>query len=75
MRRSGRTILASGALATLLVAGAAVAETVYRWVDENGVVHFGDAIPPEYAEQEKLILNEQGVTVGRIAGKATEEEL
>ena len=75
MRRSGRTILASGVLATLLAAGAHAAATVYSWVDENGVVHFGDAIPPEYAEQEKLILNEQGVTVGRIAGKATEEEL
>ena len=75
MRRSGRTFLASGALATLLVAGAAVAETVYRWVDENGVVHFGDSIPPEYADQEKLVLNEQGVAIGRIAGKATPEEL
>ncbi|MEM1440115.1 MAG: DUF4124 domain-containing protein [Pseudomonadota bacterium] len=75
MRRFGRTILASGALATLLVAGAHAAATVYSWVDENGVVHFGDSIPPEYAEQEKLILNEQGVRVGRIAGKATEEEL
>lgn len=69
-----RTILASAALAGLLSA-AVSAETLYRWVDENGVVHFGDAIPAEYAEQEKLILNEQGVTVGRIAGKATSEEM
>lgn len=74
MRGISRTILASAALAGLLSAGVA-AETLYRWVDKDGVVHFGDAIPPEYAEQEKLILNEQGVTVGRIAGKATPEEL
>lgn len=69
-----RTILASAALGGLLCTADA-AETVYRWVDENGVVHFGDSVPAEYAEQEKLILNEQGVEVGRIAGKATPEEL
>ena len=74
MRRAGTLILASAVLAGLLVPARAE-ETVYRWVDENGVVHFGDSIPPEYAEQEKLILNEQGVAIGRIAGKATDEEL
>lgn len=68
-----RTILASAALAGLLSASAA-AETVYSWVDENGVVHFGDSVPAEYADQEKVILNEQGVKIGVIAGKATPEE-
>lgn len=67
-------------LALLLTATAAVAApkkttNLYRWVDENGVVHFGDSIPAEYAEQEKHVINDQGITVGRIAGKATEEEL
>ena len=74
MRRSGTLILASVMLAGSL-AQAHAEETVYKWVDENGVVHFGDSIPPEFAEQEKTILNEQGVAIGRIAGKATEEEL
>ena len=32
---------------------------VYRWVDSDGVVHYGDAIPPEYAEHDRDILNEQ----------------
>ena len=69
-----RTVLVSAALAGVLCTADA-AETVYSWVDENGVVHFGDSIPAEYADQEKLILNEQGVEIGRIAGKATSEEL
>jgi hypothetical protein len=30
----------------LLIAAVAGAGTVYRWVDENGVVHFGDVPPP-----------------------------
>ncbi len=74
MRGISRTILSLAALLGVLSAAAA-AETVYSWVDENGVVHFGDSIPAEYADQEKVILNEQGVKIGRIAGKATPEEL
>lgn len=34
----------------LLVFGPAQAE-VYKWVDKDGNVHFGDAVPPEYADQ------------------------
>lgn len=66
-------VLAAGALAAL--SASALAQQVYRWVDENGQVHFGDSIPAEYAEQEKTILNEDGVTIGRIAGRATPEEI
>lgn len=36
---------------------------VYRWVDENGVVHFGDAIPPEYSRQRHEVLNSSGTRV------------
>jgi hypothetical protein len=70
------TIWLAGLLLLGLLAQAADANPpVYRWVDENGVVHFGDSIPAEYADQEKIILNERGIQIGRIAGKATEEEL
>ncbi|HYC08791.1 MAG TPA: DUF4124 domain-containing protein, partial [Steroidobacteraceae bacterium] len=31
----------------------------YRWVDEQGVVHYGDHIPPEYATQDRAILNNE----------------
>jgi hypothetical protein len=36
---------------------------VYRWVDENGVVHFGDAIPPEYSRERHEVLDGRGVRV------------
>lgn len=49
-------------------------ERLYRWVDKNGNVHYGDKIPAEYAELEKQILNEHGVTVDTLRGKKTEEE-
>lgn len=35
----------------IVVSATASAQKVYRWVDENGNVHFGDRVPPEYAEQ------------------------
>jgi hypothetical protein len=56
----------------------AVAESpqkLYRWVDAEGVVHFGDSVPAEYAEIEKQVLNEHGVTVDVLRGKKTEEEI
>jgi len=47
---------------------------LYRWVDKNGQVHYGDSIPPEYAEQDRDVLNRQGVPVGREEGLVTPEE-
>ena len=70
-----RKIIISCALALLapLFAGAEEA-TVYRWVDADGNVYFGDSIPAEYAEFPKEVLNERGVTVGNLAGKKTAEQ-
>ena len=53
----------------------AQSNTVYKWVDKDGNVHYGDSIPPEYAEQPKQVLNDQGVTVEHLEGKKTEEQL
>jgi hypothetical protein len=33
----------------------------YRWTDTNGVTHYGDSVPPEYASQGRAELNPQGV--------------
>jgi len=52
MKRRYLTCLLPGALMALsLAAPAAGAEEVFRWVDKDGVVHYGDSPPPEYAEQ------------------------
>lgn len=47
----------------------------YRWVDENGLVHYGDKIPADAAELEKQVVNEVGVTVDVVRGKKTDEEI
>ena len=46
----------------------------YRWVDEQGVVHYGDHIPPQYASQERSILNAQGLEVGHLEGQKSPEQ-
>jgi len=64
------------ALIVLVASGAATAQDrVYRWVDEDGIVHYGDSIPAEYAELPKQVLNERAITVGHLQGKKTPEEI
>lgn len=42
--------------------------TVYKWTDEKGIVHYGDSIPSQYSQDERSLLNSQGVEVGHVAG-------
>lgn len=62
-------------LSAALLTGADKPQRVYSWTDDQGVIHYGDKVPPEYRDQRKRILNEQGVTVGVIEGKKTAAEL
>jgi len=48
---------------------------VYRWVDGDGIVHFGDSIPAEFAEYPKEVLNSDAIIIGSLEGKKTEEQL
>jgi hypothetical protein len=47
---------------------------LYKWTDRNGVVHYGDKVPPEYANLDRNVLNDQGVRVGFEEGEITAEE-
>ena len=69
-------LLLIGLLTFAVSAGAAGREgTVYRWVDDDGIVHFDDRVPPEYAEVDKDILTDDGVKVGSIRGRKSPEEI
>src|SRR5689334_8914351 len=46
----------------------------YRWTDEQGVVHYGDRIPPQYTQRERAVLNSQGVVVRRLDAEKTPEQ-
>jgi len=56
-------------------AGPANGRTLYKWVDEQGVTHYGDRIPPEYAAQEKQVINSQGVEISRLEAQKSPEVL
>ncbi len=53
---------ALAACALLASSGAAHAAT-YKWVDEKGVVHYTDKMPPEDVNKGTVELNKQGVPV------------
>ncbi len=45
-----------------LAANASAAE-VYRWVDENGDVHYSESLPPNFKDQGHDVLNERGIVL------------
>jgi|HubBroStandDraft_1064217.scaffolds.fasta_scaffold02049_6 hypothetical protein len=73
------SILCAGALlaSTSFAAGSGASNgrTLYKWVDAQGVTHYGDQIPPEYAGQEQQIINSQGVVINRVEAQKTPEQL
>lgn len=48
--------------------------TMYRWVDDQGVIHYGDQIPPQYANKDREEMNSQGVPVRHFEGAKSPEQ-
>jgi len=61
----------------LLAAGAAQADKVkmYKWVDKDGITHYGSVIPPEYAKQQSEQLNTEGLVVKTTEAQKTPAQL
>ena len=71
-----RSLICILCLGWVVVATAAGTKTspTYKWVDDQGRVHYGDHVPPQFAHQERDLLNNQGVNVGHQDGLKTDEE-
>lgn len=73
--RPARSLIPALLLALACAAGPVSAQSdkgvAYRWVDEHGVVHYGDSIPPKYARDSRQILNSQGVEIGHVDAAKT----
>jgi hypothetical protein len=52
----------------------AAASDTFRWVDRDGNVHYGDRVPPEYADQRSDVLNRHGVAIGARDGARSEAQ-
>jgi Domain of unknown function (DUF4124) len=62
------------ALAFLSTSGAARA-TTYKWVDDKGVVHYSDKMPPEAINKGSVELNKEGIPVKKTEPAPTPEQL
>jgi hypothetical protein len=67
------TLLSSTALAAS--SSTTPGRVLYKWVDSDGVTHYGDHIPPEYASQEQHVINSRGVEISRLDAQKTPEQL
>lgn len=63
-RHRKRTVLFAALFLTLSV-GPLAADT-YRWKDKNGEIHYGESVPPEYADQPYDIINSQGIVIEHV---------
>jgi Domain of unknown function (DUF4124) len=77
MPRFASATCLSFALLCVTASGVALAQTpgVYKWVDDQGVVHYGDSIPPQYSQKESTTLNKQGVAIGHTAATRSPAEI
>ncbi len=69
-------------LLALLAAPPALAETtgsaptkkILKWTDENGKVHYGESIPPEYQDRARTEMNTSGVEKRKFDASQTPEQ-
>ena len=75
-RRQGfgnrRNMCAGPRIVVMLIAGifslsvATLAADTYRWKDKDGKVHYGAAVPAEYADQPYDVLNKAGMVIDHV---------
>jgi len=69
MKTSALVIAAAALLVSQPSLGA-----LYKWVDEKGVVHYSDKVPPEAIDKGNIELNKDGVAVKRTEPAPTPEQ-
>jgi len=66
--------LACLALAALFLLSPAVRAATYKWVDDQGVVHYSDKMPPEAINKGSVELNKQGIPIKKNDPALTPEQ-
>jgi len=73
-----KKFLATIAVLIILPLAASASENtqkLYRWVDSDGIVHYGDSIPAEFTNLERHVINNHGITVDVMRAKRTAEDI
>jgi hypothetical protein len=47
---------------------------LYKWVDKEGVTHYGDHVPPEYTSQEQHVLNSRGYEIQHLDAQKSADQ-
>ncbi len=47
----------------------------YKWVDDKGITHYGDTIPPEFKEKANSELSKRGITIKKTDQALTPDEI
>jgi hypothetical protein len=64
--RCGAAVTALLAAAIFSLSVTQLAADTYRWKDKNGEIHYGAAVPAEYADQPYDILNNSGIVIEHV---------
>lgn len=60
-----------GATLALIAAFSTTAEAkLYKWVDDKGVTHYGETVPPEYANKDRTQFSDKGTVIKKAAPAA-----
>ncbi|MBL8525475.1 MAG: DUF4124 domain-containing protein [Betaproteobacteria bacterium] len=68
-------ILSSLAVSLLATLAATSAHATYKCVDEKGITHYGDTMPPQCAKKEITEMSKQGSVVKKYEAPLTPEQL
>jgi hypothetical protein len=67
--------LITGSIVFLVTLLPAHAGGIKKWVDENGITHYGTHIPPQYRDKEHDVLNKRGIPIDHRERAKTPEEI
>lgn len=59
---------------TMLLVSVPAFAGMYKWTDESGKTHYGDTIPPQYANQGNTELSKKGLVVKKTEAALTPEQ-
>ncbi len=62
-------------LVGLLMSNTSAWAKTYRWVDEDGVVHYSDRVPAQHKDHARSVLDQRGLETNRTEAAKTPEEI
>jgi hypothetical protein len=68
------TMAAAALAGSIVLASPAARAALYKWVDDKGVVHYTDQVPPEAVNKGNVELNKQGIPIKKVAPAITPEQ-